>query len=212
MKPPTIDHDALDRIRKAHYRWRHGRLSLSDCYVPGEGNHPYVMLIGEAPGAQEDAKGRPFVGDSGLVLRELMTLSGLYTGTTPHFGEANCWLTNVVKFRPPGNRTPTTQEIMSVRKYLRAEWVAIGQPQIIVPVGGVALHAVYGRKLSILAAAGTMRGEFSRDGMGMVVCPMLHPSYGLRGGKKVQDLMEAQWEELGKYVKDYIQAYRGLGA
>lgn len=202
---PLIDQDALDQLREDHLEWRLD-YDVSERYVPGEGDYPYVMLIGEAPGAQEDAKQRPFVGDSGLVLRELMAVSGLYTGTTPHFGEANCWLTNVVKFRPPGNRKPTTQEVMSVRQLLRKEWVAIGQPQIIVPIGGVALHAVYGRNLSILAAAGHMRGEFSRDGMGMVVCPMLHPSYGLRGGKKVQDVMETHWEELGTYVRDYIKA------
>lgn len=206
LQTPAINHDALDSIREKHQYWMiyqnsKFKAKLSNHYVGGEGNNPRVMLIGEAPGALEDAKRRPFIGDSGLVLRELMALAGLFTGSTPHFGTANCWLTNVVKFRPPGNRTPTQQEIMSVRQLLRMEWIAIGQPRIVVPVGGVALQAIYGRKLSILGTAAKPRPETSSTRRRMIVYPMIHPSYGLRGGKQVQDKLEEHWEALGAFLE-----------
>lgn len=200
-----IDHDALEQVRTENLKWRHQpeqlRGAFSSRYVEGEGDNPRVMLIGEAPGAQEDLKRRPFVGDSGLVLRELMAIAGLFTGGTPHFGEANCWLTNVIKFRPPRNRTPTMAEIMSVRHLIRGEWKAVGQPRIIVAIGGVSLTAIYGRKLSMLKLSGTLRYEHSRDGMEMAIFPMLHPSYGLRGGKKVQEVLEGEWGRLGEFLK-----------
>ena len=200
----SIDHDALDQVWQGHVHWRiHEADDLSLNYVPGEGDNPRVMLIGEAPGAQEDLKRRPFVGDSGLVLRELMTIAGLFTGFTPHFGEANCWLTNVVKFRPPGNRIPTMVEIMNVRHLLLEEWKAVGKPFIIVPVGGVALTAIFGRKISILKVAGKPsyhKSNYDNRLQNMTVYPMIHPSYGLRGGKQIQDLIEHDWEQLGHKV------------
>lgn len=194
--PDPVAHNTLDKIRKAHCRWRNRDITFSDHYVSGEGGNPRVMVIGEAPGAQEDLKRRPFVGDSGLVLRELMAIAGLFTGDTPHFGEANCWLTNVVKFRPPRNRTPTLKEIMSVRHLLREEWIAVGMPRIVVPVGNVSLTAVYGRQRSILKLAGKPLFEHASTGLHMVVFPMLHPSYGLRGGKDIQEQMERHWQQL----------------
>lgn len=202
---PPVNHDLLEWIKHRNVTWRRrhneeNNAGFSFHYVPGEGDHPLVMLIGEAPGAQEDLKRRPFVGDSGLVLRELMAIAGLFTGDTPHFGEANCWLTNVIKFRPPRNRTPTLTEIMSVRRLLREEWIAVGMPRIVVPIGKVALGAIYGRERSILKLAGKPRHELASTGLNMIVFPMIHPSYGLRGGKSIQNAMEKDWEELGKLV------------
>lgn len=201
-----VDLDALDRVRNRHIKWRSVYGSrLGSRYVGGEGNNPVAMLIGEAPGAQEDANLRPFVGDSGLVLRELMALAGLYTGDTPHFGNANCWLTNVIKFRPPGNKTPTDQQVVSARKLLRAEWAAIGYPPIIVTIGGVALHAVEGQKRSVLKLCGAPLYRKSETGgnLDMYVWPMIHPSFGLRGGKQVQEKLEAHWVKLGEFLNGH---------
>lgn len=203
----SVDHDTLDVIQKRHMEWRSQNITMSDRYVPGEGGNPIAMLIGEAPGAQEDIKRRPFIGDSGLVLRELMTLADLYTGDTPHFGKANCWLTNVIKFRPPRNRTPYWTEVLGVRRLLREEWVAVGMPRHIIPIGGVALSAIYGRQMSILKYAGKPLFETASTGMSMVVFPMIHPSYGLRGGKDIRELLESHWGQLGDGLRSYYESF-----
>lgn len=200
-----IDWDRLDRIQDRQQRCRNvAFLDLSPVYVPGEGPNKTVgcMIIGEAPGAQEEIKCRPFVGDSGLILRELMSIAGLYTGQTPELGEANCWLTNVIKFRPPRNRTPTLEEIKFFRVYLRHEWIAVGRPTIIILVGGVAFRAVMGRYASITKIAGkVMCYKSKQSGLGIHIWPMIHPSYGLRN-PSLQPLIEKDWEALEKWMNN----------
>jgi uracil-DNA glycosylase family 4 len=199
-----INRERLEELEDWNRGWRDLIApDLSSVYVPGEGDNARVMIIGEAPGAQEEIKRRPFVGAAGKVLRELMSFADLYTGGTPQLGVANCWLTNVVKFRPPGNRTPTPTEVMGVRHLLRKEWVAVGRPAIVVPVGAVALAAVKGfkRKYSILRVAGNPMLQLSQEGHTMVVWPMIHPSFGLRN-KPVIPMIEKHWEEFGEWLAD----------
>lgn len=216
----------LDKIEHLHWLWRRQRreANLSHVYVGGEGerDQPIAMLIGEAPGAYEETHKRPFVGDAGIVLRDLMAIAGLYpqawkTGAVgPNYQEPtvdpagsyapNCWLTNVVKFRPPRNRTPEPNEIMSVRALLRDEWNAINRPQVVIPVGGVALHALYGRRISILAVAGECHRQMSATvpGLDLFIWPMVHPSFGLRlGSTYIQDLIERDWQKLGEWLKNF---------
>ena len=200
--------EGLDAVERHHRRWRFRQAShLSERYVPGEGcdtGKPIAIIIGEAPGAQEDLKLRPFVGDSGLVLRELMASIGLFTGYTPHFGQSNVWLTNVVKFRPPGNRTPDEAMIEGVRHLLRKEWNAIGRPKVVIPVGGVALHAVLGYKASILAMAGELHTFTSRTtGDVHYVWPQVHPSFAMRSenAKQLQPLLERDWQVMGEWLR-----------
>lgn len=218
-----VDHNELDNIESAHRRWRtvRGAPDFSPRYVGGEGeaDSPIAILIGEAPGAQEEIQRRPFVGPAGIVLRQLMQMAGLYsepwkTGVVgPSYEEPtidpiggyapNCWLTNVVKFRPPRNRTPTPAEIMSVRHILRQEWMAVNKPRVIIPVGGVALHAVYGRRISILAVAGKLHIQRSvtKPYIDLFIWPMVHPSFGLRSGnEKIQELLEKDWQKLGAWL------------
>lgn len=196
-----IDWDALDVLRKREM-CSGGFGSLGTRYVPGEGDNPQAFIIGEAPGAQEEIKGRPFVGPAGAVLRQLMMLAGLHTEAFPNFPDANCWLTNVVKFRPPGNRNPTEAEIKAARPYLREEWIAVGRPRLIIPVGGIALRAITGKQISILRAAGKCHwyaGEYTgKGGPNLAIWPMVHPSFGLRN-PGVQPLLEEDWERLGKW-------------
>jgi len=200
-----IDHDALERLRRFEQGMRRTVfLDLSDTYVSGEGDNPIAMIIGEAPGAQEESKRRPFVGDSGIVLRELMSFAGLYTGQTPELGVANCWLTNVVKFRPPRNRTPTDQEISTARNGLNMEWRAIGKPKLIIPVGGAALRATdrSGSKLSILKWAAKPYNKTSEQGTRVTIWPMVHPSFVIRSkDKRLQEIVENDWEKLGRWIK-----------
>lgn len=198
----TVNHDLLLDIEEASRAWRAASSpSLSERYVAGEGDNPRVMLIGEAPGAQEDMRLRPFVGPSGRVLRELMAIAGIYTGFTPQFGTANCWLTNVVKHRPPRNRKPLDPEIDAMRPLLRKEWTAVGKPRVIIPVGGVALRAVLGSWMSVTKTSGKPMIKRSKvlNGQSVAVWPMIHPAYALRN-KGIQPVVEADWERLGGWL------------
>jgi uracil-DNA glycosylase len=173
-------------------------------YVGGEGDNPEAFIIGEAPGAQEAAQGRPFVGPAGRIMRQLMGFARLHTedwqdDERKEYGVANCWLTNVVKFRPPGNRNPTDAEIIAARHYIRREWRAIGFPQLIIPVGSIALQAITGKKQSILRAAGKLHLAKSKEGTQLFVWPMVHPSFGVRN-PPVRPLLELDWERLAGWL------------
>lgn len=165
--------------------------------VPGIGaERPKVMVVGEAPGATENEQGRPFCGVSGQVLDQLMALAGLYATEWFEGGairrEPNVWLTNTVKYRPPGNRTPWFTEIAHSVAYLRQEWALIGKPRLIVCVGSVAAQAIGAHTPSQVT-----RGQFYGLKAGVWVCYQYHPAYGLRGGPDRQRKLEAQWEIMG---------------
>src|SRR3954454_13864587 len=100
-------------------------------FVPGEGDPcAEVVVVGEAPGATEDAEGRPFVGRAGRLLDEVLAAAGLRRDEV--------WITNVVKARPPGNRDPKAGEVDHYRRWLERELAAIA-PLLVVPVGRHAL-------------------------------------------------------------------------
>ena len=99
--------------------------------VPGEGSpEAEVMFVGEAPGANEDRLGRPFVGRAGMLLEELLAEAGL--------AREDVWITNVVKARPPKNRDPRAAEVAHCMPWLEAE-VELIRPRVIVPLGRHAL-------------------------------------------------------------------------
>src|SRR5919108_4607293 len=99
--------------------------------VPGEGNPAaQVMFVGEAPGATEDALGRPFVGRAGRLLDELIAAAGL--------AREDVWITNVVKARPPKNRDPRVPEVAHCMPWLERE-LDIIRPRLVVPLGRHAL-------------------------------------------------------------------------
>lgn len=170
-------------------------------YVEGEGSPvPEAFIIGEAPGAEEDVAGRPFVGAAGKVLRQLMAMAGLFATPSGGVHIENSWLTNVVKFRPPKNAKPTDEEIKAFRPVLLEEWVVVGKPRLIIPVGGVALQAITGKKMSILSTAGKCHKYRARNGMELAIWPMVHPSYGMRSGnEQLQELLEQDWINLGNW-------------
>lgn len=209
--------DLYEEIRQdsdfAHLRRGQNRL------VPGEGNpdEPIAFILGEAPGAAEAMQLRPFVGPAGKVLRELMESAELFatsqwshgsdkfpdtTGEVP----PNVWLTNVLKYRPPSNRTPTEFEIKKARRYVKEEWILVGKPDVIIPVGGVALTCVMGKPQSILRVAGRPMHVPSRETMGdpfarpLTVWPMIHPAYALRN-EQIRPTVETHWEQLGEWLR-----------
>lgn len=197
--------DSLDLVEEGYRETRDLFPRLSKTYVPGEGKekNAEAFIIGEAPGASEDMQRRPFVGKAGQVLRQLMRLADLYAAADGQIAEPiNCWLTNVVKFRPAGNATPTPVEVGAFRRFLQEEWNAVGQPALIIPVGAVALRAVTGKPLSILRAAGkchTYRSAMTTKIL--YIWPMVHPSWVLRQGNNaaLQKLIELDWERLGEW-------------
>ncbi len=124
-----------------------------------------VMIVGEAPGAQEDLYGKPFVGASGEKLRNALKDVGINLD--------ECYITNAVKCRPPMNATPNIKQIKACKPHLDAEIEAV-KPEIIVAVGGIALKA-FGIKQGITSVRGTVL-----DYNGIKVFPILHPAFILR--------------------------------
>ncbi len=126
-----------------------------------------LMLIGEAPGAREDATGLPFVGRSGQALDRLLVEVGL----SP---DQDCYICNAVKCRPPGNRRPRRSELEACRQWLDHQ-LALIDPEVIVLAGATALEAVLGSKGRMTDLRGRWQRWEGRD-----VMPIFHPSYLLR--------------------------------
>jgi DNA polymerase len=133
--------------------------------VPGEGNPlSDVLLVGEGPGAREDATGRPFVGPAGQLLDELLQSIG--------WAREHVFIANVVKCRPPGNRDPEPEEISACRPYLDRQEAAL-DPAVIVTLGRHSL-----RRYLPDARIGEVHGRLRRSG-GRFVFPMYHPAAAL---------------------------------
>lgn len=140
-------------------------------FVPGDGSlRPVMILVGEAPGSREDYVGSPFVGPAGRFLDELLFLEGWH--------REEVWVTNVLKFRPPGNREPTEAEVSAARPYLRRELALLGRNgcRTIVGLGRTACEAIAGESVSPLSRAGSWIPLKNR--WRLFVSP--HPSWGIR--------------------------------
>lgn len=130
-----------------------------------------VLILGEAPGAEEDREGRPFVGRAGQLLDRMFAAIGL-SRTNPD-AEGAIYITNVMPWRPPGNRDPEPAEIAMMLPFVERH-IALVDPQVIVAVGNTSLFALTGTK-GILRARGTWSEAFGRP-----LLPMTHPAYLLR--------------------------------
>jgi uracil-DNA glycosylase family 4 len=140
--------------------------------VFGEGNSDAaLMFIGEGPGEDEDIQARPFVGKAGQTLRSLIRKMGMK--------ESEVYIANVVKCRPPENRTPLPDEIATCIHFLRKQ-IEIISPKIIMLLGNVALQGVMSSPNLRITAA---RGNFM-EYVGIQVMPTFHPSYLLRNPKE----------------------------
>lgn len=134
--------------------------------VPGEGNRlSDVLLVGEGPGAREDATGRPFVGPAGQLLDELLDAIGWERG--------DVFITNVVKCRPPGNRDPEPVEIATCASYLDRQEAAL-RPAVVVSLGRHSLQRYLPG-----ARIGGVHGRLRRSYTGQHVFPMYHPAAAL---------------------------------
>jgi DNA polymerase len=129
-----------------------------------------LMIVGEAPGRDEDLAGKPFVGRAGQLLDKMLAAIGL--------SDANVHITNIVYWRPPGNRTPTPQEALSCRPFLERQIELVG-PKIIVAVGGAAAKELFGVTEGIMRLRGKWR-EIAVGERNIQAIATLHPAYLLR--------------------------------
>lgn len=140
--------------------------------VPGQGVvRPNIMVVGEAPGEQEDRQGLPFVGRSGQLLDNMLA-------AIAHRRDTNLYITNVVKCRPPGNRNPDAQEIASCSSYLMRQ-IELIQPRAILAMGRFAAQTLLKREASMQALRGTVHLMDLADRQIPVVATY-HPAYLLR--------------------------------
>jgi DNA polymerase len=134
--------------------------------VPGEGNMVSdVLLVGEGPGAREDATGRPFVGPAGQLLDELLAVVGWLRD--------DVFITNVVKCRPPGNRDPEPDEKAACSGYLERQEAAL-EPAVVVTLGRHSLQRYLPG-----ARIGAVHGQLRRSFTGQHIFPMYHPAAAL---------------------------------
>lgn len=129
-----------------------------------------IMIIGEAPGREEDIAGRPFVGAAGQLLDRMLAAAEL--------SEAHVHITNAVYWRPPGNRQPTPLEIAACAPFLDRH-IALVQPQVLLLLGGIAAKAILDTEEGITKIRGRWR-TINRGGIALAALPSLHPAYLLR--------------------------------
>jgi uracil-DNA glycosylase family 4 len=168
----------LGKTRKQAVVWR-GALSAP------------LMLIGEGPGAEEDARGEPFVGAAGRLLDLLLTAYGL--------DESTCHIGNIVKCRPPENRVPADEEAKACRPLLARQFNLV-KPKVIVLLGATAYKYFTGGTEGITK----IRGQWIEKN-GYLILPTYHPAYILRNNRERIRL----WEDIGQ-VREKLEAIGAL--
>ena len=177
---PPSQGDDLDRLAASLEGCTRCRLcEQRRTIVFGEGDsHAAVMFIGEGPGADEDRTGRPFVGQAGKLLDEMIFALG--------FDRPQVYIGNVVKCRPPGNRDPREDEMAACSEFLDRQIDLIG-PRVIVALGRVAARRLTGTDKPM----GALRGRWTSY-RGIPLLPMFHPAYLLRS----ELAKRAAWDDL----------------
>jgi uracil-DNA glycosylase family 4 len=159
--------------------------------VPGDGNpQAEVMFIGEAPGYWEDQKGRPFVGQAGKLLDELLQLIKL--------PRENVFIANVVKHRPPNNRDPLPEEIGACEEFLDAQ-IKIIDPKIIVTLGRFSLNKFLPGEFISKIHGQARFVEFA--GRKRILIPMYHPAAALRN-ERIMGKLKFDFQKIQKFLED----------
>ncbi len=182
--PPAVDpvqvaRDAADRaadltgLAAAMASYEHCELKRgAKNAVFADGNpSARVMVIGEAPGRDEDIQGKPFVGRAGQLLDRMFAAIGMARDAT--VAEDAIYITNILPWRPPQNRDPTAEEVAMLVPFLQRH-VQLAAPQILVLMGNISCQALLGRK-----GITRMRGKWETV-LGLPALPMFHPAYLLR--------------------------------
>jgi DNA polymerase len=139
------------------------------CFYRGAERAP-LMIVGEAPGREEDLEGKPFVGRAGQLLDKMLASIGM--------GETNVHITNIVYWRPPGNRTPTPQEALACRPFLERQIALVG-PKVVLALGGAAAKQLFDVADGIMRIRGKWR-DLDAGGHRAQAMATLHPAYLLR--------------------------------
>lgn len=189
--PPTKEQQ-LKALEKQVFACRRCLLykTRTHCVVSDGTPNAQLVFVGEAPGREEDLQGKPFVGAAGQLLTKMIEAMG--------FKREQVYICNVLKDRPPANRTPLPEEMEACLPFLQ-EQLRIVQPKVICALGAVATKALLGPYVSIMR----IRGE-QHEYQGIPLIPTLHPAYLLRNpaAKKLA------WEDLKK-VKKLLQKDNG---
>ncbi|MDR2049956.1 MAG: uracil-DNA glycosylase, partial [Treponema sp.] len=185
---PETEADSLEKVAADVSRCtRCGLCSTRTNTVPGEGvPRPLVMVIGEGPGADEDATGRPFVGRAGQLLDRMLDSKG----KIGLFRNKNCYIANVVKCRPPGNRNPLPDETAACMSFLRRQ-ITLLKPLVILAAGNTAVKAL----LDTTEGITRLRGSFTSFTLGnrdIPLLPTFHPSALLRD----ESLKAPVWDDM----------------
>jgi uracil-DNA glycosylase len=181
--------EALDAQERALAGCRRCKLCEGrNSIVFGSGNpQADFMVIGEGPGADEDAQGKPFVGRAGQLLTKMLESIRL--------SRDEVYITNAVKCRPPGNRNPEPDEITACAPFLAAQ-LGVIQPRVVLSVGGVATQALLRTKEPI----GKLRGRVHPYGDAVLV-PTFHPAFLLRNPG--QEYKRMAYEDLKLARREY---------
>ena len=165
--------------------------SIEDCelkkfaknIVFSDGNpNSQIMLVGEGPGEKEDAEGKPFVGDAGILLNKMLNAIKIK--------RENIYITNVVNYRPPYNRKPEISEINRYSVFLR-EHISIINPKILILMGTTAMEAIFGQKLKISKERGKWKETIINQRTFLTILTF-HPAYLLRQPEQKKN----SWEDL----------------
>lgn len=185
---PSSKEDSLAQIERDLENCKRCKLSKSRTHIViGSGNpKARLMLVGEAPGEQEDLDGVPFVGRSGQLLIKMVEAMGL--------SREEVFIANVAKCRPPENRNPEVDEINACEPFLFRQIAAI-RPQVVVALGKFASQTLLKTETPI----SELRGKFKTANLGceVLVMPTFHPAYLLRSPSSKKDA----WEDLKAVAK-----------
>ena len=141
-----------------------------------------LMIVGEAPGADEDRQGRPFVGPSGRLLERMLAAVGLARGEV--------YIANTVYWRPPGNRTPSAEEVEACRPFIHRQ-IALVAPEVLMLAGGAAAKTLLGTTEGIMRLRGRWQRFATPDGP-VDVMPTFHPAFLLRSPARKREA----WRDL----------------
>ncbi|WP_055074811.1 uracil-DNA glycosylase family protein [Pseudanabaena sp. 'Roaring Creek'] len=191
--------DSLEALREAACNCQKCPLATTRTNVVVErgDRHAKILIIGEAPGEQEDLSGLPFVGKSGQLLDKILESVGFDT-------TKDVYVCNTVKCRPPNNRVPTPLETNTCKPYL-LEQIRLIDPKIILLTGATSLKSILAEKLSITK----VRGQWY-EWEGRFVMPIFHPSYLLRNQSREQGSPKwLTWQDIKAIKAKYLEVIGG---
>ena len=160
--------------------------------VVGDGNeNANIMLIGEAPGAEEDKVGKPFVGAAGILLNKMLNAIDLK--------REDIYITNIIPWRPPNNRTPTNDEILQCLPFVQ-KIIEIVKPNLILLLGATSAKAILNSNLSIAKLRGEWHGYQSINHKEKVNCLVTyHPAFLLRS----PNYKKESWKDLQEFQRSF---------